>query len=100
MDLVGAADRICSRLGDSEMPDLALGLELYHGADGIFDRHRVVDAMDEIEVDDIGAEPLEALLAGFDHVVRIAFGAGLAIRQTNVAELGSEDVLFATPFQG
>jgi hypothetical protein len=82
------------------MSDLALRLELHHGADGILDRHGVVDAMDEIEVDGIGAEPFEALFAGFDHVVRIAFGAGLAIGQANVAELGGEDVLFAAPFQG
>ena len=61
------------------MPDLSLGLEPYHGADGILDRHCVVDSMDKIEIDDIGPEALEAFLAGLDDVIRVALGSRLAV---------------------
>ena len=40
------------------------------------------------------------LLAGFDDVIRVALGSGLAVGQANVAELGGEDVLFAAALQG
>src|SRR5258705_13763827 len=100
MDLVGAADGAGSRLRNSEMPNLALRFELHHGANRVLDRHGLVDAMDEVEVDGVGPEPLEALLAGVDDVFRVALGARLAVGQTNVAELGGEDVLFAAAFQG
>jgi hypothetical protein len=52
--------------------------------------------MDEIEVDGVGPEPLEALLAGFDDVIRVALGSRFAVRKANVAGLGGEDVLFAS----
>src|SRR5262249_6610222 len=98
--LVGAADGVCSRFRDAEMLDLSLGLEPYHGADGILDRHGVVDSMDKIEIDGIGPEALEALLAGFDDVLRVALGSGLAVGQANVAEFGGEDVVFAAALEG
>jgi hypothetical protein len=100
MDLVGAADGACSRFRNSEMLDLPLRLEPHHCADRVFDRHGVVDAMDEIEVDGVGPEPLEALLAGFDDVIRVALGSRFAVWKANVAELGGEDVLFASALQG
>jgi hypothetical protein len=56
--------------------------------------------MDEIELDGVGPKPLEAFLAGFDDVIRVALGFKLAVGQANVAELGGEDVLFAAPLQG
>ena len=97
---MGAADGVRSRFRKSEMPNLALRLEPHHGADRVLDRNGVVDAMNEVEVDGVGPQSLEALLAGFNDVVRMALGAWLAVGQANVAELGGEDVLFATALQG
>ena len=82
----------------SEMPRwriLPCCFQLRHGADRVLDRHRLVDAMDVVEVDVIGAEPREALVARLHHVVRMALGARLAVRQADVAELGRQDVLVA-----
>src|SRR5262249_53676505 len=67
------------RFRDAEMPDLSLGLEPHHGADRILAPHGVVASMDTIEVDGVGAEALEALLAGFDDVIRVALGSGLPV---------------------
>jgi hypothetical protein len=66
---VGAADRGRPGLGDAEMPDLALLLELRHGADGVLDRHRVVDPVNVIEIDVVGAEALQTAFAGLHDIV-------------------------------
>jgi hypothetical protein len=79
------------------VPNLALSLEPHHGADRILDGYRLVDAMDEIEVDIVGAKPLEALVARFDDVVRIALGSGLAVEQANVAELRCKEYFSRRP---
>src|SRR5258708_39138082 len=87
MRFVGTADGVRSRFGNSQMPYLALRLEAYHGADRILNRHGIVDPMNEVEVNVVGTEPLEALVASFHDVFRVALGTGLAVGQTYIAEL-------------
>ena len=48
------------RLGQAEVADLAGLDQLGHRADGLLDRHRLVDAVLVVEVDVVDAEPLQA----------------------------------------
>ena len=56
-------------LGNAKMPDLALGDELGHGADGVRDRHLRVGAVQVVEVDDVDAEPGQGRLAVAAHML-------------------------------
>src|SRR6202022_3199557 len=95
MHLVRAPNGVRSRFRNPEMPDLPLCLQANHRTDRILDRHGFIHPMDEVEIDIVGPETLEALVAGLDHVFRIALGPRLAIRKTNVPELGREDIFAA-----
>ena len=55
-------------LADAEKAYFALADKLAHRADRVLDRNGRIDPMDIIEVDDVGLEPPEALLAGFAHI--------------------------------
>ena len=50
-------------LGNAEMTGLALGDELGHRADRVSDRHPGIDAVQVVEVDDLGAQPGQGRLA-------------------------------------
>jgi hypothetical protein len=92
MDLVGSAHRLGRGLGQAEVLDLALLDELGHRADGLLDRHRVVDAVLVVEVDEVDAEPLERVLAGLAHVVGPAVDAEkAAVLSALIAELAGDD---------
>src|SRR5438105_5918699 len=97
MHAMSATDGCCARFRDSEVPDLALRLEPHHRPDRILDRDRLVDAVDVIEINRVGEQPSQAPFTGFDNVFRLAIGGGLAVGQTNVAELRREDVALAAP---
>ena len=67
-------------LADAEKAYFALADKLAHRADRVLDRNGRIDPMDVIEVDDVGLEPPEPLLAGFAHIFRPA------VREARVAE--------------
>jgi hypothetical protein len=98
---VGAPQRGGRGLADAEEPHLARGHELGHGAPGLLDRERGVDAVLIVEVDVIDAEALQRRVARAAHVVGVpvhhaeaAFGPAL------VPELGREDHLVAPARDG
>ena len=87
---VRAADGLGTRLGHTEMPDLARGDELLDRAGHVLDRHVRVDPMLVEQVDEVEAEPLQRgvghasdILGPAVHAVRLAVGKG-------EAELGSD----------
>ena len=90
MDGVCAADGGGDRLADSESADLALGDQPGHGAHGVLDRHRRVDSMDVVEVDDVHPEAAQARLARLRHVLGPAIGRRRPARRPDVAELGGQ----------
>src|SRR6185312_158769 len=81
------------------MAHLALRDQLGHGADSVLDRHGGVDAMLIVKVDDVDAEPLQARLAGLDHVLRPPVDA-LARCGLDLAEFAGEHDAVAPPLEG
>ncbi len=82
----------------SQMPrclHLAGPHQLGHRADRVLDRHVGVDAVDVIEVDHLGLEPLQALVAAFLEVFGAAVGKARAALQPDIAELAGDHVLAA-----
>ena len=84
-------------LADAEKAHLALADELAHRADRVLDRNGRIDPMDVIEVDDVGLEPPEALLAGFAHIFRPAVREARVAEQPEIAKLARDDVIAAVP---
>ena len=98
---VGAADGLRRGLGESEIAHLALSDELGHGADGLFDRHRLVDAVLVVEVDVLDTEALQRGFAGGVHVLGPSVDADpAAVLAAHVAELGGEHDRVAAPRDG
>ena len=62
VDRVGAADRVRAGLGQADVQDLALGDQLGQRADGLLDGRVRVDPVLVVEIDVIGAEPLQGAL--------------------------------------
>jgi hypothetical protein len=75
---VGAADGVDPRFGESDVADLALRDEFCERPDRLFDRRVRVDAMLVVEVDVVGAEPLERTFDRGANVGRAAVDAGPA----------------------
>src|SRR5206468_6891015 len=91
---VSAADRRRRRLGESEVPHLARVDELFHRSDRLLDRRLIVDAMLVVEIDVVDAEPLEARVTGFAHVLGAPTDAEKgSVLAAPVAELRREDDL-------
>ena len=92
VDGVRPADGVGRRLGQPEVADLARGDQLGHRADGLLDRHRLVDPVLVVEVDVVDAEPLQAGVAGLADVRRAAVDAAEArvARVPDDAELGRQ----------
>jgi len=59
---VGAADSCCAGFGEADVQDLALGHQLCEGADGVLDGSVRVDPVLVVEVDAVGAQPLQGAL--------------------------------------
>ena len=94
---VGPADGGGRCLGQAEVADLAGLHELRHGADGVLDRHALVDAVLVVKVDVVDTESLKTRLGGAAHVLRSAVDAESgAVLGALVAELGSEHDLVAS----
>ena len=78
------------------MVDLALGDELCEGADGVLDRGVGVDTVLVVQVDAVGAEPLQRPLKRGADVIRAAVQVvGTAAGVGDEAELGGEYDLVA-----
>ena len=94
---VGPTDGVGRRLAQPEEADLAGGDQLGHRADGLLDRHRLVDPVLVVEVDVVEPEPLQAGVAGLADVRRTAVDAAEALvaRVPDVAELGGQHDLLA-----
>src|ERR1700747_659236 len=86
-----------SGLADAETAHLALADELAHRADCVLDRNGRIDPMDVIEVDNVGLQPSEALLAGFAHIFRPAGREARVAEQPEIAKLTRDDVIAAVP---
>ena len=83
------------------MAHLARPYQVAHGADGLLDRHGAVHPMLVVQVDVVGAEPLERRVARSLHVVGPAVHAEpLPLFVALVAELGGEHDLVAPAANG
>ena len=106
MDGMGAPDRLGRRLAEPEMADLALLDELRHRSDRLLDGHVRVDAVLVVQVDVIGAEPLQrALDRAADMLGRAVErpdgGHVAGLRRVHPPrELRREHVLVAMPLDG
>ena len=69
MDGVRAADRVGRGLAEADVAHLALLDELAHRADRLLDRNVGVDAVLVVEVDVIGAQPLQRAVDRAAHVL-------------------------------
>ena len=98
---VGAADRRGAGLGQADVQDLALGDQLGQGADGVLDRGVRVDPVLVVEVDAVGAEPLQGALDRGADVRRAAVEhAGAAAGVRDEAELRRQHDLVAAALEG
>ena len=86
-------------LGQADVADLALGHEFGQGADGVLDGRVRVDPVLVVEVDVVGAEPLQGSLEGGADVRRAAVEVtGATAGVGDHAELGGQhDLVAAVP---
>src|SRR5215510_15505413 len=91
MHAMRSLDSLRPGLAQPEITHLALLDEARHCADRVLDRHRWIDAVLIVEIDDIDAEPLEALIARDRHIVRAPVGQAALAAGAHVAELGGDD---------
>src|SRR6266568_709361 len=98
---VGAADRGGAGLGQADVADLALGDQIGQGADGVLDVGLRIDPMLVVQVDVVGAEPLQGALDR-DADVRWAAveDAGAATGVRDDAELRRQHNLVAAALDG
>jgi len=95
---MGAPDRRGAGFGNAEMAHLALMHEIAHRADRLLDRHGRIDAVDVIEVDYVGLQPLEAALAGLADIVGTAVREARTAGLAQIAELAGDHVIAAMSF--
>jgi hypothetical protein len=93
---VGAPDRPGTGFRDAEKTHLAFAHQGAHRADRVLDRHRRIDPVDIVEVDEFGAQPAQAALAGEPDIFRPTVGGRPTIGPSEIAELAGNDV-FAPP---
>src|SRR5438045_4766391 len=96
---MSSADALRPGLAQAEMPDLALFDEPRHCADRILDRHRLIDPVLVIEIDDIDPEPLEARIACLRDIGGAAVDAVGAARLAGLAEFGRDHDAVAPALQ-
>src|SRR5262249_40877629 len=92
MDLVCAMDGSRRSLRQPDEPYLAGGDETCKGADAFFDGRLRIDAMKVKEIDDVGPEPAETLVArGSDVLGRAVDAQVVAAARRQDAALGGQD---------
>src|SRR5690242_18985878 len=96
---MGPPDALRPGLAQPEMPDLSLFDQPGHRADRILDRHRRIDPVLVIEIDDVDPEPLQAGLAGLGHIAGAAVDAVGAARPAGLAEFGRDHDAVAPALQ-
>ena len=96
---VGAADRAGAGLGQADVADLAFGDQFGQGADRLLDGRVRIDTVLVVQVDVVGAEPLQGALDRDADVRRAAVGdAGAAAGVGDDAELRRHhDLVAAAP---
>ena len=77
----GGAQLVGRHLREAEMAHLARRDEFGHRADGLLDRHGQVAPVHVVEVDDVGLQPVEALVDALPHVGGVAARGGLGRRR-------------------
>ena len=98
---VGAADGCGAGLGQADEADLALSDQLGQGADGVLDGRVRVDPVLVVQVDVVGAEPLQGTLDRDADVRRAAIeDAGAATGVRDEAELRRQHDLVAAALDG
>src|SRR3989441_4917614 len=93
---VGAADRVGACLGQADVADLALGDQPGQSSDGLLDGSVAVDPVLVVQVDVVGAQPLEGALDCGADVFRAAVSdSGAATGVRDEAELRGHHHLVA-----
>src|SRR5947199_8164127 len=87
MDCVRPANGRRRRLAEPQVADLAALDQPLHGADGVLDGHRGIDAVLVVEVDDVHAHALEARVARLGDVLGSAVDRGAPVGRPHLAEL-------------
>ena len=96
MDRVRPANRFGTSLRQAEVAHLPLLDQLRHGTDRLLYRRVGVDAVLVVDVDVVGADPLERCVAGRQHVLAVPADAKpFPLFVADVAELGREHDLVA-----
>src|SRR5262245_46619682 len=96
---MSAADAFGPGFAEAEIANLALFDEPRHRADRLLDRHRRIDPVLVVEVDDIDAEPLEAGVAGLGDIGGAAVDAVGAPGLAGLAEFAGDHHAIAPPLQ-
>src|SRR6202008_597293 len=99
MGRMGTANTLGPCLAHPEITDLALLDEPGHRADGLFDRHRRIDAMLIVEIDGLDTEPLQARLASLRDIGRAAVDAIGAAGPPRLAEFAGNHDAVAPPLE-
>src|SRR5262249_13391713 len=100
VNLVRAPDGGRRRLAEPEVADLALLDQPLHGADRVLDGHTRIDPVLIVEIDDVHAEPLEALVAGLGDVLGPAVDDRAPLGRPGLAELGTDHHLVPASADG
>src|SRR5437867_7773155 len=96
---MGPTDALGPRLAEPDEADLTCFDEPRHGTDRLLDRHRRINPVLIIEIDDLDPEPFQARLAGLGEVSGAAVDPVGAARPTRLAEFAGEHDAVAATFE-
>src|SRR6266700_7909327 len=92
MNPVGSAHGLHGSFGESKVAHLPGMHQVCHRADGLFDRHLWIDAMQIVEIDPLHSKTLQRFVAGTACVLRGSIDAAvLNVRVRNDAKLRGKD---------
>jgi hypothetical protein len=92
---VCAAQAVGAHFGQPDGPDLALFHQSRERADAFFDRHFRVDAVQVVQVDDVGVQSPQTVFAGLDEHLGTAVHDGFAFLGAREPAFAGEHVLVA-----
>src|SRR5262245_54695766 len=99
MDAMGLADRCRRDFTESDGSDFSFLHEIGDRSDAFLDRPPLVPAVQVVEVDDLGLQPLKALLAVLADHLRAAINLPLTLGVAEHAALRGEHVFTAPVLQ-